>query len=369
MARALSGRSPLATILGQDHARAVLEAVLRAGDFPPLLFSGPAGTGKRTAALEFCRAANCANPDRAPCGECNACRTIAKLAHPDIRVFFPMGKVGKTSEDDEESGSDIDRLMQATLEESENYQLGRAQPVQNPRHQVRIPVIRWLRREMARPPLLARTRCFIILSCHRMNEAAANALLKSLEEPQASTTLILTTDSPHSLPDTIRSRCRLVRFGAIDRATVKNWLMEHAGADAESAAVAAEVGDGSLGRALGFLNEPADYLPEPVLVLFGRREPDHAEVLAAAQALARTPPAATVRALLFLYRQVLLVKKGQETEYSRRNPAVAAKTRQVSDDYLLRALKFLTERLADARLNIDARLFNYTLLSALRKAR
>jgi len=367
MAQALKEPSPLARVVGQGHARLVLEAVLRAGDFPPLLFSGPAGTGKRTAALEFCRAANCTGTERAPCGECSSCRTIARLTHPDVRVFFPMGKVGKEP-DEEDEGTDVEKLMQAYLEESENYQPDRPQPVQNPRHQIRIGAIRWLRREMAKPPLLARTRFFIILSCHRMNAMAANALLKSLEEPQSRTSLILTTDSPNQVFDTIRSRCRLVRFGELDRETVSKWLIANAGAEPDPAAVAAEVGDGSLGRALSFLREPTEFLPEPVLELFGRRESDAGDVLAATDELGRIPAATLVRALLFLYRQVLAAKQGRETAYSRLNPAVAQKARAVTDDYLVRALRFLSGRLADSRLNINPRLFNYTLLSALRKA-
>jgi len=365
MAQALKNPSPLARIVGQDHARSVLEAVLRAGDFPPLLFSGPAGTGKRTAALEFCRAANCANPDRAPCGECNPCRTIAKLTHPDLKVVFPMARPKKKAHEDEEE--DVANVVQAALEKSEEYRLGKAQPVPDNRHRVLIELARWLRHEMTRPPFSARLRVFVVLHCHRLTQEAGNALLKTLEEPQSQTTLILTTDNLEGVLDTIRSRCRLVRFGELDRNTVKNWLVENAGATPEDAAIAAEVGDGSLGRALGFVSQPSDFLPEPVLALFGQKEPGHEQVLAASDALRGFPPGDLVRALLFLYRQVLLARQGRTTAYSRANPAVAHKARLVSDDYLVRALRFLAGRLADSRLNVNPRLFNYTLLAALRK--
>ena len=82
-----------------------------------------------------------------------------------------------------------------------------------------------------------------------MNEAAANSLLKTIEEPAGQMCFVLVTSTPAALLDTIRSRCMRVEFGMLPVAALAEALPEH-GIPAEQAAVLASLSDGSLGRAL-----------------------------------------------------------------------------------------------------------------------
>ncbi len=373
---------------------ALLDAILKVGRFPPLLFAGPPGVGKRTAALLLARAANCETrppltsaEHKAPkpelksgtrllaensksksqslvsCGRCSSCRTITLLHHPDVRVFFPVRPEKRTADDEDEMAG----ALQKTLEASERYQLGKAQPEPDPKHTISIEVVRWLRQEMTKPPLLARHRFFVILHAHRMTAEAANAFLKTLEEPQRQTALILTTDRPTLLFETIRSRCRLVRFSPITPEKLQQWLTEKTGIKPEEAELAALVADGSPGRALRFLNEPDDFLAAPVLEFFSLPRASERDVLVTMTRLDQTPLATVTFTLLFLFRQALLAKLGIGTGYARHNPAIRAKAAASSLDYLHQENLFLASRLEDCRLNINRRLFLYTLLADVRR--
>ncbi len=342
-------------IIGQEKALGILGAMLTAGRLPSMLFAGPAGTGKRTVALLLAQTANC-SAENPPCGTCQSCRTIGRLRHPDIRVIFPMP-----------SQEDADKTAQALLEKSGEYTLDKNQPLPDARRFILIGIARWLRREMAKPPLLARHRFFIFLHANRMKAEAANALLKILEEPQKQTTFILATDAPNALLDTIRSRCHLVRFAPVRAKTLTDWLVESKKVTPEDAAIAAQVSGGSPGKALRFLQDPDQYLARPAVEFFSLAKVDERDVLSVVTALQRTPLDTVVATLLFLYRQALRTKHGLASNYSEAEPAIRRKAEQASGNYLRRVVKYLAGRLEDSRLSIDRRLFLYTLFSSLRK--
>ncbi|HDQ99671.1 MAG TPA: hypothetical protein ENN51_05225, partial [candidate division WOR-3 bacterium] len=212
MARAVSvpAFDPLSTgLIDRDRTCTSLTAFLAEGRLPSLLFAGPESSGKRTLALRLAQAANCAETTR-PCGTCRSCRTIAALGHPDVRVLFPARK--RRRKDDNDDPASAIALM---LEQSPDYALDRTAPPLDPGLSIPVDAIRWVRREMSRPPFSAARRFFIILHAERMTTEAANAFLKTLEEPQQQSALVLTTSAPSMLPDTIRSRCRFIRFPAV----------------------------------------------------------------------------------------------------------------------------------------------------------
>jgi len=199
-----------------------------------------------------------------------------------------------------------------------------------------------------------------------MNEAA-NALLKMLEEPQARSTFILTSSRPSSLPATIRSRCQSVRFSAIDQQTMRAWLQENAGTSPADAELASSLAGGSIGAALRFLESRDDFLVGSVVDYFaGRLGSGERAVIAALEAAGGAPPAAVVGTLLFLYRETLCAKLGGSSTYANRNPGVVEPNLFREAEYLRRAVKFLLSRSREAGLNVNARLFSYTLLTTLR---
>ena len=153
-----------------------------------LLLSGHSGLGKSIFAERVAAALVCLDPDSEgnACDHCSACHTRKAGSHPDIKRIEP-----------EEPGKPI-----------------------------RIDVIR---EATARSVLAAEAdgyKVFILNPADKLTHGAANALLKTLEEPTRGTLLMLVTSRPTNLPATIRSRCQQIRFHVPDGETSKNWLMD-----------------------------------------------------------------------------------------------------------------------------------------------
>lgn len=173
------------------------------------LFSGPDAVGKKTLALAFAAALACRDLTAGDaCGACGSCRKMMSGQHPDFHLLATQAQF------------------------------------------IRIDAIRGIQEQMTFKPLEGRRRIFILDEADRMNEQAANALLKTLEEPSADNILILVTARPYWLPQTILSRCRHVRFAPLSAPTVARYLTEHATLTPSRAAVLASLSGGSIGRAL-----------------------------------------------------------------------------------------------------------------------
>jgi DNA polymerase-3 subunit delta' len=185
----------------QDGAKRLLRAALRDGPAHAYLLHGPQGVGKRAAALAFA-------------GELlgDAAR-VERRAHPDLYVLEPLGD------------------------------------------QIRIDAIRALRRDLHMRPFEASRRVYLVLGADRMNEDAADALLKDLEEPPAYAVLVLVADELGPLPETIRSRCQHVAFRRLSERAVREWLAGQAPelGEAEQTALA-RVAGGRLDRAARLLD-------------------------------------------------------------------------------------------------------------------
>ena len=346
-------------LVGQQYATRLLESWLAGAEFPPLLFTGPDGVGKRTAALLLAQAANCTDKNQQPCGVCRSCRAVAELNYPDLKLLLPIRLPKKNPE--------IEDIAGATLDRYPEFVLGQSQPVSDTKLRIPIHAVRWLRVEMARPPLLARRRFFILVNAHQMNAEAANALLKMLEEPQAKSTFVLTSSRPAALPATIRSRCQAVRFSPIAQEVVRDWLLENAGASSSDAELASSLAGGSVGTALRFLENRQDFLVGPVVDYFAGRLGDSEQAVMSALAAAKeAPPAAVTSTLLFLYQEAMRVKMGGTSVYANANPDVIEPNAGRQAEYLRRAVKFLLSRSREAGTNVNARLFNYSLLSTLK---
>ncbi len=178
------------------------------------LFYGMEGIGKRTTAAVFARALNCGT-DAPPCDTCPSCLKAEHKNHPNIVTIAAEGQF------------------------------------------IKIAAIKELQEQMTFRPSEGR-RVFIIPEADRMNAAAANALLKTLEEPSAGNILLLTTARPYALPMTILSRCQHLRFTPLAREEVERYLREKAALNADTAAVVAASAGGSIGKALEMNRE--DYL-------------------------------------------------------------------------------------------------------------
>jgi DNA polymerase III subunit delta' len=123
--------------------------------------------------------------------------------------------------------------------------------------QIRIDDIRLLHHDLHMRPFEADRRVYVVLSAHLLNEDAADALLKDLEEPPPYAVIVLVADELGPLPPTIRSRCQLVPFRRLSEKAVREWVEEHApGLSPNEATALARVAAGRLDRARRLL-EPA----------------------------------------------------------------------------------------------------------------
>ena len=216
------------TLIGNDEVKQALRQLLIGGRVPgSLLFTGEAGIGKKLFALELAKALNCRNRAGVePCDECSSCKRISKSTFP------PFG-----SADDNK-----DRMIW-----SEHADVAMARPYN---HIIRVKPMRELEREANFRPFEGAARVFIVEDAEYMNDQAANALLKTLEEPPATTHLILTTTNPMALLQTIRSRCQMIRFAPIPFSAIEPFLIKQSGMSADDAALLARTSRGSLGNAL-----------------------------------------------------------------------------------------------------------------------
>ncbi len=250
---------PWDRVVGQQRAVETLRrAVATDSVSQAYLFHGPEGVGKRVAALMLAQALQCerrASGSGEACGECLPCSKVARMIHPDVRLYLAQPK--KTSEEDV-----TPRL--AALVEDPYREVGflRRPSMDDPTKTTstkpfyEIDRVRDITRQLRYAPSEGRATVAILTEAHTMRPDAQSALLKSLEEPIPNTTLILTADRPDSLLPTIVSRCQRLRFEPLAPEEIEQALVDRQAAGLEEARMFARMADGSLTRALSLVEHP-----------------------------------------------------------------------------------------------------------------
>ena len=230
------------------------------------LFHGPDGVGKRAVALEMARALQCTEQNDEACGNCRACQKTRRMVHPDVHVLFPYPK--GTDEDD--VAARIDRLGSnpyAAVDYVRRPSL--SDPSETSNKQVMYHIDR-VQEDLLRPmsfrPAEGQYKVAILTDVEHMNETAANAFLKLLEEPPPQTVFLLTTSRPEQLLPTIVSRCQRLRFDPLLPESIEGALVEREEMAPDTASMLARMADGSYSRALD-LAENEDLMASRELVL------------------------------------------------------------------------------------------------------
>jgi DNA polymerase III subunit delta' len=171
-----------------------------------LLLAGPAGVGKRRFARLLAQGLLCTNPglDRRACGNCSACRLFVSASHPDFRLIEPA-----SADDASETGAEGS---------------GSAPSGQRPSRTIVVAQVRELGDFLAVTSHLGGHRVVLIQPAERLHPSAANALLKTLEEPRAGTVFMLVSDRPQQLLATVRSRCFRIDFPVPEGGEALDWL-------------------------------------------------------------------------------------------------------------------------------------------------
>lgn len=246
-------------VLGQDRVLRFLGHAVSSGRLPHgLLFLGPRGVGRETTALALAAGLVCeqagAHPRPAPygCGTCSACRRVASGNHPDVHLVLTEAEAVSRGLEGPDGG-------------------------RRPSLQIRIDQIRELARVMRMKPYEGRAKVAIVVDAHRMNDNAANALLKTLEEPGPRSCLVLIAPHERSLLPTVSSRCGRLRFNPLPVDALESILTREGFADAGARAARA---DGSLHVARGLhAQESAEAVEELLEGLLAPRSTDRLQAI------------------------------------------------------------------------------------------
>lgn len=214
-------------LIGNDRVKSIFKRLIENDRVPnSLLLAGVEGVGKKQFAFELGKAFLCQNPQNSEsCGECHSCKRASKFNFP------------KTD----------DRDAHKQIIFSEHADLGLIIPYNR---NILVDAIRDLEKEANFRPYEAKKRFFIIDEADKMNDAASNALLKTLEEPPATSFIFLISSRPDSLLQTIRSRCQTIRFSPIESKKIEDHLLSTQKFSPADAELLSKVSRGSIGRAL-----------------------------------------------------------------------------------------------------------------------
>jgi len=302
------------------------------------LFHGEEAIGKRLTAIRLAQALNCEQPPEAEnldsCGACRSCQQIETRAHPDFFVIEP------------------DR-EQAT-------------------QQIKIEQVREIEHQIMYRPLIGERKICLIDDADRMTIGAANALLKTLEEPPAHSLFLLISSRPAALPATIRSRCQFLRFTTPARTQVEAALILKRELPPTDARFLAIISEGRIGDALrADVNETRACQQELVDLVRPQSLQSIGSILSSAEAIAKTDRALeTLTWLTRWIRDLVLLQIGGDRDqilYLDDLATLEAYAKQADTDSLLDLLREieLTEQRATRHLNLHMAL--ETILLRLRE--
>jgi DNA polymerase-3 subunit delta' len=232
------------------------------------LFYGPAGSGKEGHAIETAAMVNCLQSDEngfeGACGKCPACAKARTMQHPNIQLVVPLPRRNPITKED----PPLKALKQGDLDDLTEQIAGKAQ---DPYFKIRlagaqsilINSVRELRRTAYLKPGEPGWRVILIFEAEKLcypQPAAANALLKLLEEPPDWTVFVLVTDRPHLLLDTIRSRCLGLHFPQLATEDVAAYLHTHHELGEVDAGILAQATGGNLSLARQLTEEEGTQL-------------------------------------------------------------------------------------------------------------
>jgi DNA polymerase-3 subunit delta' len=209
-------------ILGQQKIKKIISNQIKNGKIAhAYIFIGQAGVGKRLTAIEFAKILNCnaddsIKMDAGVCGKCMSCKKIEKNIHPDLH-FIDFSRQA--------------RLKEECLEKQKT---------------LKIETIRYMQKEVATKTHEGKWKIFIIEPAEKMNAAAANSLLRTLEEPPENTIIILIAKHKETIPQTMFSRVQPLFFQPLGQDEISSWLISNCSMDAAKARNIAEFSEGSL---------------------------------------------------------------------------------------------------------------------------
>jgi DNA polymerase-3 subunit delta' len=321
----------LAEVRGQNAAvRTLTRAVLEDRIPNAYLFAGPSGVGKQISALALAKARLCPEKPGKGCNSCSICVRIGSGLHPDVRTFAPR-----------DEGS---RNIQVEFVRSEILKVAQYAPFEGPAAFLIFPEAD--------------------LSFPEAHPEAANALLKTLEEPRPNVCFVILSERPESLLSTIRSRCQRLRFGHLPELVLTHVLEQHGVPEAQHEAAIA-LADGRADRALALAKDgSAQNLFERALrVEQALASPEPGRMVQLSEELSKADDCLSVLDMLsVLYRDVAAIALGAPAS-NLRLPSAQEETRSLAHKlgaeraatrvHKLSALPELMTRNANLQITLD----------------
>ncbi|MEW5718544.1 MAG: DNA polymerase III subunit delta' [Chloroflexota bacterium] len=334
-------------LYGHDWAiRALARSIATERVAHAYLFTGPHAIGKTTLARKLAQALQCTGENR-PCGQCPTCQKIARDRHPDVQIVegVPVGyKFDEKSPPAPPRANDWERRI------------------------LKIDQVRALQHDVSRAPFEGRWKIVILRRFEEANEEAANAFLKTLEEPPRHTRLILTARDASLLLPTIASRCQVFALRPLAPAQIETALSEKWRADPEAARLLARLSAGRLGWAVranenrALLDARNQYLDDLNFAL----DEGRAERLLRAEGLAKKSDdlPELLETWLGWWRDVLLIQNGDGSRITNvdREDALRGQANRFTTEQAQSTLQAVRATARYLTQNINARLALEVLL-------
>jgi len=245
-------------IIGQREVKQKLLSLVKNDRIPhAMMLFGPGGTGKLPLAIAMAQYLACTNrQENDSCGVCSSCIKFGKLVHPDLHFAVPVMRTGSmstppVSDDYAESWREA-LLGDPYLTENQWYE---ALGAENKQGIINVKESEAIIRKLGFKPYESEYRMIVIWLPEKMNQSAANKLLKLIEEPPAKTLILMVSDHPDKLLPTILSRTQLLHVPPISDAAVREGLMQIEQTDQQMVEDAVSRANGNFSMALQTLRQ------------------------------------------------------------------------------------------------------------------
>ena len=261
-------------IVGQEQVKQRLIKSVREGRIPHAqLFIGPEGTGKLALAIAYAQFISCQKKgDDDSCGVCPSCHKFMKMIHPDLHFVFPIILSDKKSDSDDDKGpsgklSDAfliqwreALLANAYITETDWYEMIGAE---NKQGIIGTTESSDVIRKLSLKSYESDYKTMIIWLPERMNQQAANKLLKLIEEPPLNTTFLMVSENPTQLLKTILSRTQIIKIPPIHRDSIALALVSRYQFNSSKANEISRLSNGSFRKAISLVSTDAEnqYFP------------------------------------------------------------------------------------------------------------